>query len=235
MISVFRAIDHWQCHISYEAREAQASWPLQSRAPNIKAGIQCSFSLPTRYDYCPTFNAICQGWPASQRPRATFLTVTTFLRATFPMVTAKSTSYTRAHMNITPSLPLSNTYLCSARLIVNITHQWQNFTSHLLLYMLFSGTSGSYVSATWNRTKSRIGLASRGLVTPTIYRLCVQQEKTLQALVTSLAEWYGTFMGAIWWGTRGYNTQNRAMRCLNTNKLPLTKLLLCIKCEKFTN
>jgi len=26
------------------------------------------------------------------------------------------------HMNITPSLPHSNTHLCSARFIVNITH-----------------------------------------------------------------------------------------------------------------
>jgi len=44
--------------------------------------------------------------------------------ATFPIVLPqRATSYTWAHMNITPSLPHSNTYLCLAKFIVNITHQ----------------------------------------------------------------------------------------------------------------
>jgi len=41
-------------------------------------------------------------------------------------VIARVTSYTWAHMNITPSLPHSNTYLGLARFIVNITHQHDN-------------------------------------------------------------------------------------------------------------
>jgi len=40
-------------------------------------------------------------------------------------VTAKS-HITRANRNITPSLPRSNTYLCSARFIVNTTYQYDN-------------------------------------------------------------------------------------------------------------
>jgi len=32
-------------------------------------------------------------------------------------------------------------------------------------FMLFSGTSGNYVRASWNQAKSRMGLASRGMVT----------------------------------------------------------------------
>ena len=38
----------------------------------------------------------------------------------------RATSYTWAHINITPSLPHSHTRLCSARFIVNITHQHDN-------------------------------------------------------------------------------------------------------------
>jgi len=48
------------------------------------------------------------------------------------------------------------------------TWHWQNFASHLLLCMLFSGTSGNYVRAAWNRAKNRMRLASRGLATPVI-------------------------------------------------------------------
>jgi len=40
---------HPQCHISYEACEARASGPLQSRAPKMKAGIKYSYSLSTHY------------------------------------------------------------------------------------------------------------------------------------------------------------------------------------------
>jgi len=42
-----------------------------------------------------------QGWPTSQRSRATFLTV----------LQQRATSYTWAHMNITPSLLLSHILL----------------------------------------------------------------------------------------------------------------------------
>ena len=55
---------------------------------------------------------LCQGWPTSQRPRATFLTV----------LQQRATSYIWAHMNITPSLPHSHTYFFIATFIVNITH-----------------------------------------------------------------------------------------------------------------
>jgi len=40
--------------------------------------------------------------------------------------------------------------------------------SQLLLFMLFSGTSSNYVTAAWNRAKSHMRLASRGLVTPAL-------------------------------------------------------------------
>jgi len=53
----------------------------------------------------------------------------------------RAASPTWAHMNITPSLPHSNTYLCSPRFIVNITHQHDNDRN---LYVLFSGPSGNY-------------------------------------------------------------------------------------------
>jgi len=43
-----------------------------------------------------------------------------------PVLPQRATSYTWAHMNITPSLPHSNTYLCSARFIVNTTDQHDN-------------------------------------------------------------------------------------------------------------
>ena len=59
---------------------------------------------------------IYQGWPTSQIPRATFLT----------MLSQRATSYTWAQMNITPPLYHWNKYLCSARFIVNITKQDDN-------------------------------------------------------------------------------------------------------------
>jgi len=77
-----------------------------------------------------------QGWPTSQKPRATFLTV----------LQQRAISYTWTHMkNITPSLPYPHTYLHSqiyCKYHTPPTRQWQNFTRHLLLYMVFSGTSG---------------------------------------------------------------------------------------------
>jgi len=75
---------------------------------------------------------LLQGWPTSQIPRATFLTV----------LQQRATLYTWAHMNVTPSLPLSHTYFCKARFIVNITHHQHDndrtLQRHLLLCMLFS-------------------------------------------------------------------------------------------------
>ena len=55
-------------------------------------------------------------WPTNQRPRATYLSV----------LPQRATSYTWAHMNISPSLHHSHTYLCSVRSIANITHQHDN-------------------------------------------------------------------------------------------------------------
>jgi len=52
----------------------------------------------------------------SQRSRATFLTA----------LPQRATPYTLAHTNITPSLPHSNTYLCSSTFVVNIRHQHDN-------------------------------------------------------------------------------------------------------------
>ena len=57
-----------------------------------------------------------QGWPTSQRLRATFLTV----------LPQRAISYTLALINIVPSLPHSHTHLCSAKFIVNVTHQHDN-------------------------------------------------------------------------------------------------------------
>jgi len=76
----------------------------------IHAVFKLSFSKQCKI-LC--FNPLCQGWPTSQRPTATFPIV----------LPQRATSHTWAHMNVTPSLPHSNTYLCSATFIVNITHQ----------------------------------------------------------------------------------------------------------------
>jgi len=42
-------------------------------------------------------------------------------------------------------------------------------TSYFLSYMLFSGTSGNYIRATWNWAKSHMWLTSHRLSTPNIY------------------------------------------------------------------
>jgi len=90
-------------------------------------------------------------------------------------------TYTWAQMNITPSLahskhvPLLSYVYCKYH-----TPAWQgqNFRSHLLLCM-FSGTSGNYQRAAWNRAKSHMQLPSRGLVAPALcYRLMVNSMKT---------------------------------------------------------
>ena len=107
------------------------------------------------------FNTLCQGWPTSQRPTTTFPFV----------LLQRATSYTWAHMNITPissslkHVPLLSHIYCKYN---TPTWQGQNFTSHLLLCMLFSGTSNNYVRAAWNRAKSHMRLASYGLATPAL-------------------------------------------------------------------
>ena len=59
---------------------------------------------------------LMQGWPTSQRSRATFVTVLPY----------RASSHTCAHMDITPFLPHSHAYFFSARFSVNITHQHDN-------------------------------------------------------------------------------------------------------------
>ena len=41
--------------------------------PTWQLVFNAVYSLPAHYDCFPTINAICQGWPAIQKPRATFL------------------------------------------------------------------------------------------------------------------------------------------------------------------
>jgi len=94
-----------------------------------------------------------QGWLTSQRPKATFLIV----------LLQRATWYSWAHMNITPSIPHSLTHICSARFKYHtLTWQWHNFTSYLLLCMLFSGTFGKYVSL------MKPGKELYGLATPVL-------------------------------------------------------------------
>ena len=72
------------------------------------------------WDVGPGWNCrtlfICQGWPTSQRPRATFLTV----------LPQRATSYTLAHMKITPSFPHWHTYPYSTTFVVHTAHQHGN-------------------------------------------------------------------------------------------------------------
>jgi len=69
--------------------------------------VRCSVNshLGRAYSLGTTGTEVCvlllQGWPTGQRPRATFLIVSQ----------QRATSYTRAHMNITPSLPHSHILL----------------------------------------------------------------------------------------------------------------------------
>jgi len=83
--------------------------PCSQGAPNTKAAIQCSHSLPTLNDSCPTFNTICQGWPTSQSETKSHISQV--------VLPPRATSYTWAHMNITPSLPYSNTYFAQLDLL----------------------------------------------------------------------------------------------------------------------
>jgi len=85
--------------------------------------ILCFISkTETRTDFCEVhiisiiisiWFLLYQGWPTSQGPRDTSLTV----------LPQRATSYTWAYMNITPALPHAHTYLCSARFIVSISHR----------------------------------------------------------------------------------------------------------------
>ena len=99
---------------------------------------------------------LLQGWPTSQRRRATFITV----------LQQRATSYTWAHMNITPSVPHSHTHFCLARFIVNITQrQHDNKRTLKGIYCYACYLVGLLVlhcvSATWNWAKSRMWCGSR--------------------------------------------------------------------------
>jgi len=106
-----------------------------------------------------------KGWSTSLRSRAPFLAV----------LPQRATSYTWAHMNITPSLPRSHTYICSARFIVNITHEHDNDRNLQAVYCyacyvvgpptfkvnnwykccdLYTNKYGICIRATWNVAKS---------------------------------------------------------------------------------
>ena len=70
---------------------------------------------------------------------------------------------TQEHHPISSSLkhvPLRNCVYCKYH---TPTWQGRNFTSHLLLCMLFSETSDNCVRAVWNRAKKHMRLASLGL------------------------------------------------------------------------
>jgi len=94
---------------------------------------------------------------------------------------------THAHHPISSSLkhvPLLSYIYCN-----NHTPTWQGQNlSDLLLCMLFSRTSSNYVRVAWNRAKSHMRLASRGLVTPALfYRMMVNSMKTSFAQKTIVA------------------------------------------------
>jgi len=126
--------------------------------------LRCHFPSNTKYK---CFKPLCQECSTSPRPTATFLIVSP----------QRATSYTWT----SPLLFLTHIPLLSQIYCKYHTPAWQgqNFTSHLLLCILFSGTSGNYVRAAWNRAKSHMRLASHGLVTTALcYRLMVNSMKT---------------------------------------------------------
>jgi len=108
---------------------------------------------------------LLQGWPTSQKPRATFLTV----------LQQRTISHTWAHMkNITPSLPHPRTHICIARFIANITHHQQDNDRTLqgiycYAWYLVGLLIYNYVRVAWNWAKSRMWLVSRYLVGLLIY------------------------------------------------------------------
>ena len=99
------------------------------------SGLSVHYSVPEQA------KDIYQGWPTSQRPRTTFLTV--FLQ--------RATSYTPANVNITLSLPHSHAYLCSVRFIVNVTHQHDRILQTIYCY-------ASYLVGLLIKTKSHMKL-----------------------------------------------------------------------------
>ena len=106
------------------------------------------------------------GLPTSQRPRATFLAKSHIIHM---MGTHERNPITSS---LTHILLLSYIY-CKYH-----TRQWQNFTSHLFLCLLFSGTS--ILRATWNWAMSHMWLTSRGLATPVLlYSVSAQNENEL--------------------------------------------------------
>jgi len=130
----------------------------------------CAFyEVAIRLEVCVL---LLQGWPTSQRPTATFLTV----------LQERAASCTWwAHMNVTPSLPHLRTYFCLARFSVNITHyQHDNdrTSQAFVLCLLFIGTSA--LRASWNWAMSCMWLVSRGLATPVLlYSVSAQNENEL--------------------------------------------------------
>jgi len=92
-------------------------------------------------------------------------------------VTAKThIIHTDTHEYQSPHFFLTHTHTFASYICCNYhtpTWQWQNFTRHLLLCMLFSGTSGNYVRAAGNWAASR-GWPSLGytVVTPPQWLAC---------------------------------------------------------------
>jgi len=80
--------------------------------------IPVFFVVAIRLEVCVL---LLKGWPTSQKPRATYLSV----------LQQRVISYTWAHMK--------NIY---CKYHTPPTRQWQKFTRHLLLCVLFSGPSG---------------------------------------------------------------------------------------------
>jgi len=94
-----------------------------------------------------------QGWPTSQRLRATYFTVL-LQRATSHMGTHEHNLVSSSSSSLT-HIPLFIQICCKYHTPI---WQWQNFTSHLLLCIVYSRTSGNYIRAAWNRANNR-GLA----------------------------------------------------------------------------
>jgi len=108
------------CTMDFVSAAKTHMWPLAKKLyhswiSTMTSSIEISWKS-AQTNHSKSAKHVVQGRPTSQRPRATFLTV----------LPQRATSYTWAHMNITPSLPHSPTCLCSARFIVNITHRYDN-------------------------------------------------------------------------------------------------------------
>ena len=118
---------------------------------------------------------LLQGWPTSQKPRATFLTV----------LQQRTISHTWAHMkNITPSLPHPRTHICIARFIANITHHQQDNDRTLqgiycYAWYLVGLLIYNYVRVAWNWAKSRMWLESRLTTSVLLYSVSALNENEL--------------------------------------------------------